>query len=92
MSIHVQQTSATVRFYKKDHSYANYDPFEAVATLQFIGEKHCFLSALHGKITKTVLCELAGYLYGLGLEQLVAERHGKLVYYEVTRYLPKRFR
>lgn len=87
MPIHVQPITGTVRFYEDGHSYENKDPYIAVATVQFLDEQTCYVSALHGDVTRKMFEELIVGLMKMGVKNAITFRHEKMKIYPATKYL-----
>jgi len=86
MTIHIQHTTATVRFYNEkqgENPYKEKKPFVAVLTLSYIGDKRVHIHSAHGTLTRPMIIELAKELYNQGFREVSMDRGDELVVFEL---------
>lgn len=83
--IEIEPIVWTVRFYPDGGGYPG--PFVGVCTVQAVGPKTLFVSAMHGNIKKEHIVQGAGYFYLLGFRFVLMSRHGRIVQRKLERYL-----
>ena len=75
----------TVRFYPDGGGYPG--PFVGVCTVQAIGSKTLFVSAMHGTVTKEHITQGAEFFYSKGFRFALMSRHGRIIQRKIERYL-----
>jgi hypothetical protein len=83
--INVEPILWTVRFYPDGGGYPG--PFVGVCTVQAVGPKTVFVSAMHGNVTKKHITQGAEYFYSMGFRFVLMSRHGEIVQRKIERYL-----
>ena len=84
-SVAIEPIVWTIRFYPDGGGFPG--PFVGVCTIQAIGPRTIFVSALNGTVTRKHLTELAEIFYGMGYRFTLMQRHGKVVQRKIERFL-----
>lgn len=79
MSVHVSPATSTVRWYSAEGGYERREPYEAVCTIQWIGDDTVYLSGLHGRMTPAFWRELNDVLHARGIKDVLMERRNRRV-------------
>lgn len=58
--------------------YANRDPYQAIITVQHIGDKAAYLSGAMGKIDRNMFDAAVKLLGDIGITEVTIERRGKI--------------
>lgn len=86
MPLHIEYTMGTARWYDQENGYDNAVPYLAVATLNILNGDTVFISGLHGKISRSMLRELAIWLENNKILYVFAFRKGKWHQYDIQKY------
>lgn len=90
---HLQVTSLTARLYRDGTSFDNFDPYVATAQVELMGDSTCFMHTMlrtegDGGLTKRQFARLGAILNEkYGITKILGIRHGKLVEYDVLRWI-----
>jgi len=76
---HLDPIVWTARHYDSPDGHERWDEFNAVATIQALGEGRVLLSGLHGEMTREMRQELEQALRQFGFTELQAWRKRKLL-------------
>lgn len=84
---HIQNTTATARWYEEGDSFDQRSAYKAVCTLSYLDEEEVFLHGLHGQITKLDMVKLFTKLKAQGIKRILALRKGKYISRDIDEYL-----
>ena len=90
VQLHVQETSATARWYEGPGGGNPFDerrPYSAICSMFFLGNKKVFIYGLQGNITRDMVSALAKELLRRGFEEVIMERRGTYVTHRIDKFI-----
>ena len=78
MYLHEKELITQIRVYKTSEGYNNKKPYEAILTLQYIGDDELFIEGLRGRVGMFIRDELKTLLKSKGVKTLKYFRNGKI--------------
>jgi hypothetical protein len=79
MSVKFIPTTGYLKIYQEGKSYENRDPFDAIITVQFLGDTVAYLSGAKGEVGIKGIAKGLKELQSMGIEKVLMERRGKVV-------------
>lgn len=70
MPWHLEPILYTGRYYEPPACFEHKDDYETIATVQMIGAGRCYISGLHGKMSRRMFRELDEALTSLGIREV----------------------
>lgn len=86
--IHVQTTTSLVRWYD-DGGYEEKSPYRAICSIVHLNDTQVYIHGLHGIMNKADMLELFEHLDSQGVEQIIAERKGKMVFRDIKALIAR---
>lgn len=85
--VNIENVSSVVRWYESQQHLEDNKPYLAVCSIFRLSPKIVFVYGMLGKLTKAMMVEFFTKLQEDGVEQIIAERKGKIVYKSVDSLL-----
>lgn len=76
---HIQNTTATVRWFEDGCSFDKRSAYKAVCTLSYLDDEEVFLHGMHGQVERLDMVKLLAKLKTLGVKRVIAVRKGKFI-------------
>tara|TARA_Y100000590_G_C15343320_1_gene872290 strand:- start:148 stop:402 length:255 start_codon:yes stop_codon:yes gene_type:complete len=78
MYLHEKELITQVRVYNTPEGYNNKKPYEAILTLQYIGDDEVFIEGLRGSVGIFIRNEIIELMKGKGVKLIRYLRNGKI--------------
>ena len=85
--VDIENVNSVVRWYESQQHLEDNKPYLAICSIFRLSPKTVFIYGMLGTLTKAMMVEFFTKLQEDGVEQIIAERKGKIVYKSVDNLL-----